>query len=130
MSEARPSRYAVPITPEHGGIHRVGIHVALTGQQLQMTVIYMPANAEVGWHSHPQESFVTVLEGGYHMWVGDEEFDLLPGWACRVPANTPHRATVGPHPTVEVEVFAPPREDWAAITPQFDMRRGDQPHAH
>lgn len=116
------SRFLVPVTREHGGIHRVGIHVAVTGQALQMTYIYMPANAEVGWHSHPQESFVVLLEGGYRMWVGDEQFDLRPGLACHVPANTRHRAIVGPAPTLEVELFCPPRDDWAAITPQFDFR--------
>jgi quercetin dioxygenase-like cupin family protein len=121
--QVSPSRFMVPITREHGGIHRIGVHVALTGHQLQMTVIYMPAYAEVDWHSHPQESFVMVLEGAYRIWVGDETFDLTPGLACWVPANTPHRAVVGPNALVELEIFAPPRSDWAAITPQFDFRQ-------
>lgn len=119
---SHPGKYIVSIAPENGNIHRIGTHVALTGERLQMTFIYMPANAVVGWHSHPQESFVTVIKGGYEMWVGDEQFSLVPGMACWVPANTQHRATVGAEDTVEVEVFGPPREDWAALTTAFDFR--------
>jgi quercetin dioxygenase-like cupin family protein len=116
------SRYLVPVTRAHGGLHRIGTHIALSGQQLQMTFIYMPPHATVDWHSHEQESFVLVVEGGYRLWVGEEHFELAPGWACHVPARTPHRAIVGPQSTLEIEIFAPPRADWAAITPQFDFR--------
>ncbi len=118
----------MPMGREHGGLHRVGQHVSLTGERLQLTTIYMPPEARVDWHSHPQESFVVVVEGGYHIWVGDEEFELNPGTACWISANTPHRALVGPEPTVEIEIFAPPREDWAAISPQFDCRKGRDRH--
>lgn len=124
--ETQPSKYLVPVDREHAHIHRIGLHAALTGQALQMTFIYMPPDSVVGWHSHPQESFVTVIQGGYEIWVGEENFKLEPGVACWVPANTPHRATVGHEATVEIEVFAPPREDWAVLTPALDMRKRDR----
>lgn len=121
------SRFLVPISVEQAHIHHVGKHVVITGLHLQLAYIYMPPHVEVAWHSHPQESFVVVLEGGYEMWVGDEHFSLVPGQACWIPAQTPHRATVGPEATVELEAFAPAREEWAALTPHFDFRRGSDP---
>lgn len=128
MTSTSGNRYIVPLGRDHGNIHHIGQHVVVTGEQLQMACIYMPPEAEVGWHSHPQESFVTVIQGGYELWVGSEQFTLGPGQACWIPANTAHRAIVGPEPTVEIEVFSPPREEWAELTPQFDFRRGQDIH--
>jgi quercetin dioxygenase-like cupin family protein len=115
-------KYFVSVKPDQARIHRSGMHVALTGHTLQMTYIYMPPFARVDWHSHEEESFITVIEGGFEMWVADEHFHLTPGSACWIPANTPHRAIVGREPTIEIEAFSPPREDWAAITPNLDFR--------
>jgi quercetin dioxygenase-like cupin family protein len=126
-AQPSPSKYLISMSKESAGIHRIGLHISVTGEQQQMTYIYMPPDAEVSWHSHPQESFVMVIQGGYEMWVGDEHFELKPGFACWVPADTPHRARVGSEPTVEIEVFSPPREDWASISPDYDFRKKDKP---
>lgn len=122
------SKYCVPMGQEHANLHRIGQHVSLTGERLQMTTIYMPAGAKVDWHQHDQESFIVVIQGSYRIWVAQECFELEPGFACYIPANTPHRAVVGPEPTIEIEIFSPPREDWADISPDFDRRKGNIDH--
>lgn len=117
------SRYLAPITVDHAAQGRAGKTVVLTGNLLQLAVVYLPPNAEIPWHSHPAETIVTVISGGYDIWVGNDHFRLEPGWAAWIPANVPHRALVGTEPAVEIEAFAPPREEYAARTPHYDFRR-------
>ena len=45
--------------------------------------------------------------------IGDEEQELLPGATWIIPANTPHSVRSGPNGATLVELFAPPRADWA-----------------
>lgn len=121
-SAAGASKYVAPITIEHSGPARAGRSVVLTGELLQLAIVYLTPGAEIPWHSHPNETMVTLMQGSYEMWVGDEQFRVTPGWAVWIPANLPHRAVVGDELTVEVEAFAPPRDDYASRTPQFDFR--------
>jgi len=46
--------------------------------------------------------------------VGDESGNLGPGGIWRIPANTPHTVTGGDQGAVVVDIFSPPRDDWAA----------------
>jgi quercetin dioxygenase-like cupin family protein len=121
-SEER-SRYLAPISIEYAGQARAGRSVVLTGELLQLAVVYLNPGAEIPWHSHPNETMVTLIAGSYELWIGDEHFQLQPGWAAWIPADMPHRALVGDHVAIEVEAFAPPRDDYAQRTPQFDYRR-------
>jgi quercetin dioxygenase-like cupin family protein len=116
------SKYLAPITLENAGPARAGRSVVLTGEQLQLAIVYLTPGAEIPWHSHPNETMVTLIQGRYELWIGDEHLTLEPGWAAWIPANMPHRALVGPEQTVEIEAFAPPRDDYAGRTPQFDFR--------
>lgn len=124
MTQQAPgsSKYLAPITPEHAGPARAGRSVVLTGEQLQLAIVYLTPGAEIPWHSHPNETMVTLTQGRYELWIGDEQLTLEPGLAAWIPADMPHRAVVGPEPTIEVEAFAPPRDDYAGRTPQFDFR--------
>jgi quercetin dioxygenase-like cupin family protein len=122
MTSGEHSKYVAPITVEHAGPAGAGRSVVLTGEHVQLAIVYLNPNAEIPWHSHPNETMVTLIQGSYEMWVGDEQFTLKPGWAAWIPADMPHRALVGPELTIEVEAFAPPRNDYAGRTPQFDYR--------
>ncbi len=118
------SKYVAPITEDHAEQGRVGRSVVLTGERLQLAVVYLQPHAEIPWHSHPNETMVTLTQGSYDMWIGDEQFRLVPGWAAWIPGDVPHRAVVGDELTIEVEAFAPPRDEYAQRTPQFDFRAG------
>ena len=45
--------------------------------------------------------------------IGDETGELGPGGSWAILANVPHSVAVGPEGAVIVEVFSPPRDDWA-----------------
>jgi quercetin dioxygenase-like cupin family protein len=46
--------------------------------------------------------------------VRDEERTLGPGGTWRIEAKAPHTAQAGPEGAVVIDVFSPPRDDWAA----------------
>lgn len=117
------SSYLARITLDQAVEGLVGKSVVLTGDRLQLAYVYLEPHAEIPWHSHPAETLVTLVQGGYDLWIGDEHFWLEPGWAAWVPSNVPHRVRVGDQLTVEVEAFAPPREEYAIRTRQYDFRR-------
>jgi quercetin dioxygenase-like cupin family protein len=47
--------------------------------------------------------------------IGGEVGEVVPGSSWRILANVPHSVVAGPEGAVLVEVFAPARDDWAAI---------------
>ena len=55
-----------------------------------------------------------VITGSIRFRVAGEERTLGPGGTWRIPSDTPHAATAGEEGAVAVDVFSPPREDWAA----------------
>jgi quercetin dioxygenase-like cupin family protein len=54
--------------------------------------------------------------------IGDETRELAAGGTWRIPPNVPHEVQAGPDGAVVVDVFSPPREDWAALE-RLDDRR-------
>jgi len=47
--------------------------------------------------------------------IGGEVGETRPGSSWVIPPNVPHSVVAGPEGAVLVEVFSPPRHDWAAI---------------
>jgi hypothetical protein len=47
--------------------------------------------------------------------IGDETRELDPGSTWVVPSLVPHEVHVGPDGALLVELFAPPRADWAGL---------------
>lgn len=121
------NRYLVPISAEHAVQGRVGKSVVLTGENLQLAIVYLEPGSEIPWHSHPNEAMVTLIQGSYEMWIGEERLKLEPGWAAWIPSNVPHRAVIGDELTVEVEAFSPPREEYADRNPASDFRKTSEP---
>jgi quercetin dioxygenase-like cupin family protein len=66
-------------------------------------------------HSHPHEQIVYILAGRVRFFVGDEETVAGPGDMLVVPAGVEHWAqTIGEEPALDLSVFAPRRDDYAA----------------
>lgn len=71
---------------------------------------HMPRKAQ---HSHPFDQLVLIVSGTLQMSIGDDEVTMGPGTALRIPANVPHTGwTVGDEVVLNIDVFAPPREDY------------------
>ncbi len=66
-------------------------------------------------HSHPHEQVVYVVSGHLLFTVGDEQTKVGPGDMLVVPPNVEHWAeTIGDEPALDLSVFSPRRDDYAA----------------
>ena len=66
-------------------------------------------------HSHPHEQIVYVLEGELLFVVGDEEAVVRAGDMLVVPPGVEHWAqTLGEEPALDLSVFTPRRDEYAA----------------
>ena len=90
---------------------------AVVGERITLTVVELDPGAVVAEHSHENEQLGIVLRGSISFRVGDETRELGPGATWTIPSNTPHYAVAGPDGAVLVDVFSPPREDWARLAP-------------
>ena len=89
----------------------------VSGERITLAVVELDPGAVVAEHRHENEQLGLVLHGSMAFRVGDEERELGPGDTWTIPANTPHQAVAGPEGAVVIDVFAPPRADWAALEP-------------
>ena len=87
----------------------------VSGERLTLAVVELDPDAVAAEHAHENEQLGIVLQGSMSFRVGGETRELGPGGTWTIPANTPHDATAGPEGAVVVDVFAPPRDDWAAL---------------
>jgi len=85
------------------------------GEQCSFGVVELDPDSVVPEHRHPNEQLGIVVSGSVRFRVGDEERELAPGGTWHIPPNVPHEVTTGPAGAVVLDVFAPPREDWAAL---------------
>ena len=90
---------------------------AVAGDRITLTVVELDPGAVVHEHAHENEQLGLVLRGGMSFRVGSEERELGPGGTWTIPPNTPHYAVAGPEGAVVIDVFAPPRDDWAELAP-------------
>jgi quercetin dioxygenase-like cupin family protein len=88
------------------------------GDRLTLAVVELEPDAVVPEHRHPNEQAGLVIAGAVTFTVGDETRDLGPGGTWLIPGDTPHSVVAGPEGAVVIDVFAPPRDDWAAIAPE------------
>jgi quercetin dioxygenase-like cupin family protein len=89
----------------------------VSGERLTLAIVELDPGAVVAEHAHENEQLGLVLHGSMAFRIGDERRDVGPGETWTIPANTPHEAVAGPDGAVVVDVFAPPRDDWAALEP-------------
>ena len=86
---------------------------SLHGAEATLSAIELAPGTDVPEHSHVNEQIGILTGGSMTFRIGDEEQDLLPGATWIIPANTPHSVRSGPNGATLVELFAPPRADWA-----------------
>jgi quercetin dioxygenase-like cupin family protein len=90
---------------------------AVHGERLTLAVVELEPGAVVDEHSHDHEQLGMVLRGSLRFRVGEEELELGPGETWEIPSNTPHSAEAGPDGATVLDLFAPPRAEWAAAEP-------------
>lgn len=85
------------------------------GARVGLAVVELDPGAHVREHAHENEQLGMVLSGSVAFRVGDESRDLRAGETWRIPSNVPHEVTAGPEGAVVIDVFSPPRADWAGV---------------
>jgi len=80
-----------------------------------LALIELDPGAGVPEHKHENEQVGFLVQGSMAFTIGDETAEVVPGGSWRILANVPHSVVAGPEGAVLVEVFSPPRHDWAAI---------------
>jgi unsaturated pyranuronate lyase len=88
---------------------------SLHGDRITLGVVELDPGAVVAEHQHPNEQLGILLRGAMTFRVGGETRELGPGGTWRIPADVPHWAQAGPDGAVVVDVFSPPRNDWAGF---------------
>jgi mannose-6-phosphate isomerase-like protein (cupin superfamily) len=68
-------------------------------------------------HSHPFDQVVMIVTGAIMIEIGGRTMEMGPGTVARVPSGVAHRGwPVGGEPVLNIDVFAPPREDYLPLT--------------
>ena len=86
----------------------------VTGERMMLAHVYLQKGCVVPKHSHENEQLTYVLEGALHFWLGEngeEERVVRAGEVLVIPSNLPHKAEAL-EDTLDVDIFAPPRQDW------------------
>ena len=98
----------------------------VTGKEMMIAHVYLKAGSIVPKHHHVNEQVTYILQGALRFWLGDQvdsqnEADstlVAAGEVLVIPSNVPHRA-VALEDTLDVDVFAPPRQDWLSGTDDY-----------
>jgi quercetin dioxygenase-like cupin family protein len=85
------------------------------GGELTFAVVEAARGAVLPEHDHRNEQLGMVVEGSVRFRIGDEQRSLGPGGVWRIPPHTPHTVTAGEAGAVVIDVFSPPRDDWAGL---------------
>ena len=99
---------------------------AIEGKNVTVALIELDAGSVVPEHAHENEQLGFLIEGSLTFTIGGETSEVRPGGSWTILAHVPHSVAVGPEGAVVVEVFAPRRDDWAAI-PESEPRPGRWP---
>ena len=83
----------------------------ISGESATISQLFLKKGASVPRHSHINEQYSWVISGAVNFIFDDKEVRVGAGEILVIPANTPHGA-VALEDTVDVDIFAPRREDW------------------
>jgi quercetin dioxygenase-like cupin family protein len=83
-------------------------------ERMMLAQVYLEKGCIVPKHSHENEQLTYILEGTLRFWLGEDEneiVDVAAGEVLHIPSHLPHKAEAL-ETTLDVDVFAPPRQDW------------------
>ena len=83
----------------------------ISGENATISQLLLKKGATVPRHSHMNEQYSWIISGALKFVFDDREILVGAGEILVIPANVPHSA-VALEDTVDVDIFAPRREDW------------------
>lgn len=90
----------------------------ISGERSMLARIVLRAGCVVPQHSHDNEQITYVLEGALQFSIQGQEIIVRAGEVLVIPAQMPHGA-VALEDTVDLDIFCPPRTDWAEGTDAY-----------
>lgn len=105
------------INDQEGGIPRdlaAGVTARIfPGAQAMVSVVRLEPNSHTKSHAHPQEQWGFLLSGSAMRIQDGETIPVGPGDFWVTPGGIEHNIIAGPDGAVALDVFAPPRQDYA-----------------
>ncbi|MEW6671673.1 MAG: cupin domain-containing protein [Thermodesulfobacteriota bacterium] len=87
-----------------------------SGKNSMMVLNELMPGAKPALHRHPHEQLIYIIEGTCRLVIGNEVVDMAAGDLILVPPDMPHSLEVtSDKPVLNLDVFAPIREDYLAI---------------
>ena len=83
----------------------------ISGEHLTLAKIFLARGAIVPRHSHVNEQYSWIISGALRFIFDDHEIVLGSGDVLVIPPHAPH-SVVALEDTVDIDIFAPRREDW------------------
>jgi quercetin dioxygenase-like cupin family protein len=83
----------------------------ISGENATIAQLVLKKGGAVPRHSHANEQYSWILSGSLKFVFDDREIVVGAGEILLIPANVAHSA-VALKDTVDVDIFAPRREDW------------------
>ena len=83
----------------------------ISGENATLSQLLLKRGAVVPRHSHVNEQYSWIISGALKFIFDDREIVVGAGEVLLIPAQVPHSA-VAMEDTVDVDFFAPRREDW------------------
>ena len=83
----------------------------ISGENATISQLLLKKGAVVPRHSHLNEQYSWIISGALNFIFDDREILVGAGEILLIPANVAHSA-VALEDTVDVDIFAPRREDW------------------
>jgi len=90
------------------GVLRRAVHL----EHVMMTFFDFEPGSVAPEHSHPHEQITYVVQGGMEFRLGDERRVLQAGEGVCCPPGVAHSAVVLEEPTVALDAWYPPREEY------------------
>jgi quercetin dioxygenase-like cupin family protein len=89
------------------------------GQNMMLSYLEMDEGAIVPMHSHPHEQGGMLIKGKLELTIGDETRIVEAGVMFLIPPNVLHKAVAVGGPVLVLDVFSPPREDYAVLVNRY-----------
>jgi quercetin dioxygenase-like cupin family protein len=120
LKKWKHSRLAdIPVERLNPLLERQFVH----GEQAMLARLFLHQGCMVPEHSHPNEQITYVVEGALRLTLNGVEIVTVSGGEMLViPAHVKHSAEAL-EDTVDLDVFAPPREDWIQGTDMYLRRQ-------
>jgi quercetin dioxygenase-like cupin family protein len=96
----------------------------VSGEDGTLARVLISRGGIVPRHSHRSEQYTMILAGALKFIFDDGELVVRPGHVLVIPANVPHAAEAL-EDTVDIDFFAPRREDWISKTDDY-LRQGSR----